>query len=677
MKKAFKSIVGILSFVMLFNFAACTTSEESSSSSSSPTQSQVPTEELKESSYYLTKDGASDYTIVYPADTIPGTHTAFAVSEMQTFVYEATGVSLPAVVDTGLTYEDDAKYLSIGQTTVMEDAGITVNVKEVNESGYIVKNKGASVFMAGGAFGSLHAVYDFLKYQFNFEVYAADEIAIDNCKNENVKILQYDLKVIPDLAANIVGYGEQENNKEYARRLRTQTIKDVFLPDSKYGGTWHNFLGIVNPITYNDPNLCTNTSEHNCINDSEDENAVIGDEYPDCVAGNYHPEWFSNGQLNLSSETQDEMVEVVVNHWKRWIEESTYKSQLAWTFTQMDTGTWSNASSSLDLKEKYGVYSAEQIIFMNKCAEKINPWIEENYPEKEFNYLMFAYHETTEPPVELVDGNYVPIDNNVVMDKNVGLFMALSTADYYRPLSHDANLPSQKLMQQWKAVMPNSKLSLWLYGSYFDNYLVPLDVVNCVQSNYQFAKQNNGRIMYYQMQSDQGIASDWSRLNMYLMSKLGQNANADVNKLTDDFFANYFKDASIPMRKMYDETRVMLAYIAEKYNMSLGHSKGAGLMSATYWPYQTLIQYLSYIDQAYAAIEHYKTSDLILYKKLHDRITIESIVPRYMLLNCYTARVPDQTTYAKQLMADAMNLGVTKAAEGTGRTVVAALESFM
>ena len=684
MKRISKSIMGALSLIMLFNIIACD-SEESSSSSTPTTSTQNPTEvELIETSHYLTKDGLSEYTIVYPADTIPSTHTAFAVSEMQTFVYEATGVSLPAVIDTGLTYEADAKYLSIGHTSVMEDAGIAVNVEEVNESGYIVKNKGASVFMAGGAFGNLHAVYDFLKYQFNFEVYAADEFTIDDCKKKDVKILQYDLKVIPDLSANIIGYGEHENNSEYARRLRTQTIRDVFLPDGRGGGIWHNFLGVISPITYDDPSLCTNTGKHNCINDlvveSGQTKPTIAEskaEYPDCVAGNYHPEWFSNGQLNLSSETQDEMIDVVVNCWKKWIEESVYNTGMAWTFTQMDTGTWSNAESSLALKEKYGVHSAEQIIFMNKCADEIRPWIEANYPDRKFNYLMFAYHETTQAPVKMVDGEYVPIDDEVVMDENVGLFLALSRADYYRPLTHEANKPWQTLMKQWRAVMPNSDLSLWLYGSYFDNYLVPLDIVNAAQANYQFAKENNGRIMYYQMQSDQGIASDWSRLNMYLMSKLGQDVNADVNKLTDDFFANYFKDASGPMRKMYDETRAMLAYIAETSNMSFGHSQGASLMSSRYWPYETLTQYLKYIDEAYVAIAKYKTSNPALYQKLHDRITLESIIPRFMLLKCYNVRITNQSMYAKELLTDAMNLGVTQAAEGTGRTMAVALESFM
>ena len=676
MKKTFKYIISALTFVMLFNIAACSTGDDSSSSSgNNPTEKPVTEVELEESEHYLTKNGISEYTIVYPADTVLATPSSFAVTELQTFVYEATGVSLKTVVDTDLTYSESAKYLSIGQTEVMASAGIELDLKELNAGGYIIKSMGASVFMAGGQFGNLYAVYDFLKYQFGFEVYAPDEIALKDCKKENVKVLEYDLKVIPDLPANVGEYGEQYTNREYCWRLRMQQNTDVFLPDSKNGGLWHNFLGVVYPGRFDDPNLCTNEEEHICINDSTDEDKKIAD-YPDCVAGDYHPEWFSNGQLNLSSETVDLMVDVVVGCWQNWVKQSR-GTQLALTFTHMDTGTWSDAASSKALKEKYGTHSAEQIIFMNKCVEKMNPWLEDNYPQMEIDYLMFAYHETTAAPVKLVNGEYQAIDNEVIMKDNVGIFMALSRADYYYPLTHQVNQPWQELVKQWKAVMPDNSLVLWLYGSYYDNYLVPLDFANCVQQNYQFAKENNTRIMLYQMQSNQNVASDWSRLNMYLMGKLGQNVNADVNKLTDDWFANYFKDASVAMRKMYDEERVCIAKIAETTNKGFGHSQGSDLMSRKYWSYQTLMQFLSYIDEAYEAIEHYKTSNPTLYRKLYDRITLESIVPRYMLLSCYTVRIDNQSAFAKALLNDCVNLGVSRTAEGGNSEVGNTLSVYM
>lgn len=656
-----------LAAIFLCSFVGCGEQGQSSSGSSGDEVEVV----LTESPYYLTKNNVSEYTIVYPEDVVLGTQTDFAVSELQNFIYEATGVQLEAVADTGLNYSATAKYLSIGETTVFETANISFNKKALGDSGYIVKSKGESVFMVGGSYGTLNAVYDFLMYQFHFEVYAADEIFIDDCTKKDVKIYEYDITEIPDFNANIAQYGEMANNREYTLRMRMQQFSDVFMPEA---GAWHNFMAVVSPLKYNDPNnRCEIEEEHDCIDDCTDENKNIAD-YPNCE-DNYHPEWYSNQQLNLSCETSDLMVDVVVEAWKEYIRNSKKKTEIVWTFTQMDTLTWSNAPSSVALKEKYGTNSAEYIIFMNKCAEKMNPWLEENYPEKEYGYLIFAYQETRPAPIKEVNGEYVPVDNDVIMKDNVRLFYTTSRGDFYHPMTDDENFAMRDLLEQWQAVINGQEVAFWMYGSYFDNYLIPLDLTNCLQKNYQWAKEENCTLMLYQMQSDQNVASDWSRLNMYLQSKLGQNVNVDVNKLTDDFFLHYFKDANEPMRKLHDEIVAWQSYIDETMDFSFVYQKGVQLMSRQYWPYRTLSQWLDYIEEAYKAIEHYKISDSELYQKLHDRINLESITLRYMMLNCYSTRLTNQSMYAKELLNDCLDLGVSNSSEGG--SIANALSRFM
>lgn len=663
----------IIATIILMGTVGCTQNQGDPSDSSIQEQEEPSEMELKESPYYLTKNKISEYTIVYPEDVILGTHTDFAVTELQTFIYQATGVSLNAVKDTGLTYSDGAKYLAVGETSIFEGAGLTLNKKALKDSGYIVKSKGESVFMVGGSFGTLNAVYDFLKYQFNFEVYATDEIAIDDCKNKDVKLYEYDIVEVPDINSNVGTYGEMYNDREYTLRMRMQQFSDVFLPEN---GAWHNFLGVVNPLIYNDPNRCTVEGDHDCINDSTATDKNIED-YTDCEAGDYHPEWFSNGQLNLSGETSDLLVEVVVEKWKSYVETSIEKTQLVWTFTQMDTGTWSTADSSKALKEIYGTHSAEYILFMNRCAEKMNAWLDVNYPEKEYGYLIFSYQETTQAPIKQENGKYEPIDQSVVMAENVRLFYTTISADYYHPITSKQNQSIRTRLEEWKAVMNGQEMALWMYGSYYDSYLVPMDLSNCLQENFQWAKDENCSLMFYQMQSDQPIATDWSRLNMYLISKLGQDVNADVNKLTDDFFVNYFKDANSSMRKLYNETRVWLAHIAETDQYKFGIAGASKLNSRQYWPYRTLLQWLGYIDQAYKDIEHYKHTDLSLYDKLYDRITLESITIRYLLLNCYSVRIDDSSKYAKELMNDCLALGITQAGENETRKIVPTLSKFI
>ena len=49
-----------------------------------------------------------------------------------------------------------------------------------------------------------------------------------------------------------------------------------------------------------------------------------------------------------------------------------------------------------------------------------------------------------------------------------------------------------------------------------------------------------------------------------------------------------------------------------------------------------LNEWLGYIDEAYESISHLEVSDPGLYKLLKDRITLESISPRYMIIELYS-----------------------------------------
>ena len=91
------------------------------------------------------------------------------------------------------------------------------------------------------------------------------------------------------------------------------------------------------------------------------------------------------------------------------------------------------------------------------------------------------------------------------------------------------------------------------------------------------------------------------------------------------------------MRKYYDALRIHYAYLAE-YN-NVGGWIGNRIDNAAYFPVNTLFEWVGYIDEAYKAIESLKESDTALYNQLYDRICLESLAPRYLIMSLYGEQV--------------------------------------
>lgn len=565
--------------------------------------------------YQLFDETSTDYKIVYPLDVSKEPYLLMAVSELQNLFYEATGVNIPAMTDTGLTYDENVKYISIGDTTVYAGSGI-VDATDYGYSGFCIKTVGKSVFINGGRFGVLNGVYEFLEYQFDYEIYAVDEIYIRKA-TEPENLIKFDLQFFPSIDVNIIGYKEIKGTAENAYRMRTGTTEDMFMP--KRGVVYHNFASLVPESEY--------------------------------------PQWYVNGCLNFSADFEA-ISDVVFEGWKKWVINSE-ETEIALTYTPPDNGKWSASETSQALKDKYGTEAAEYIIFMNTVARKMNAWMEENYPEKTVKYCMFAYQKVTVPPVKEEDGKFVPIDEEVILEKNVTLYYAPIRHSFYYSFKQDQNESFDRILQMWNAISQEQPF-LWLYGTNFGDSFVPLDLSNCLQDNYQWAAENKTRLLYYELQSGD-VQTDWSRLKSYLMSELGQDCYQDVEKLTDDFFEHFFKDAKKPMREFYDHYRAWFTHITSTNSkLTFTYLSESTSNTKKNFPLATLTQWMDYINQAYEAIEHYKTEDIALYNKLHDRITVESVMVRYMILCNYKATLFDSKAYALELLRDCERLGVNQ-----------------
>ena len=583
-----------------------------------------------DTNYKIVENGKSDYVILLPSDA--NDFESYAAGELQYFFRESTGILLP--VETEGQGELSAKgYLSVGKTSLRNDCGVAFDYETLGDNGYKIVTYGKSVIMSGyGKQGTLYAVYEFLHQVFNWETFGPDCTVYDKNVKE-VKLRNYNVTDVPDIPWRQVTGGLLFNSV-YARRLRYNQPGEIMA----YPGGWcHNTFHAVPPSQYADS----------------------------------HPEWYSrdlygnlqfvdgkdSGQLCYSCESEERM-EIILNAITSWLKASPDVENIS--FSQQDNTDWCECEECSASYRKYGTHSAVLIQFINKLYDRLEPWLVEN--DRHVTLSFFAYLQTEDAPVKIENGKYVPIDESVVCKENVGVMFAPIGADYSKSFADPSNSSEYENLAKWEVL--TKKMYLWSYQTDFRAYLCPYNTFNSMQANYKLAYLNNTFWLLDQQQSWQNNCTAFNIFKYYLASKLAWNVNEDISELTDRFFDNYFGPASSALRQLFEELRARFSYIENDLNIDMFIY--VQLENKSFWPEGLLVQWLDYINKAYAAIDGLKETDEDNYYLIKDRILLESISYRYLLIELYGTTYYDAETLQREKLqwkADCSYLGISRQRE--------------
>lgn len=581
---------------------------------------------VSETNYDFIRDGQTDYQIVIPEDA--SSIVKNAAQEFSLFTYEATAVSLPIVKDTGLTYSEDVKYISFGNNNVSEAAGVKANYDTVKSNGYIIKTVGKSVFcIGGGDYGTLYSAYEFLEHAFGYQLYATDEIAIETGV-KNKKLPNFDIAVRPTFEWRHTAFEKVDGNSTNRMRFRELAPNEMFIKVN--GSNWcHNALSY---IPYNEENK-TN-----------------------------HPEWFSSNAAtdpDLCYSNEGTLEEVV----KQLKEDIVAQPERELVTISSPDGqkNWCACEKCLANYNKYGTNAATIIQFCNKVNKAIKEWIaNELKTERHVEIIFLGYGMTRQPPIREVNDKYVPIDDTVVCDEGVSVFLtAACTGGNFLT---DADMQQlHEAAEQWKVLSPH-KFNYWIYTENYQHYLPFADSFGSVYGAYQFASEKDTFFMLNNSQDNTKESTGFCNLKAYLDYELMWNCNQSMDVLIDDFFANYFKDANEPMRKLFNALRAISSYQREVQNTTLVNYN---IAQAQFYPMPFLEKCMDYIDEAYAAIEPLKKKNAELYETLYNRINLESLSIRYLMIHIYGTSFSDSELLDMKLTfkADAEWLKVDRLAE--------------
>ncbi len=624
MKILNKLTILILSVAMLVSTLLCFTSCKNNESNSESNKS------ITETNIDLIKDGSSQYKIVI--STSPETYEKHAATELKDNVFKASSVQLPIVDESQVSISADSKLLIIGETELASAAGIKADKAKFGARGFLIQTKDTNVYLIGGdQSGTLYAVYEFLHYQFGYEPYAEDEIALEQGV-ENKKLLNFEnWEEIPDIPyVQAIGKYYRDRNAIAGHRMRYNTMNEIFVNATSQ--PWHNSTVIINPNEYEDTHPKWFVSQPN-----------------DSGGLDYQLHYTAHGDEVELEALQHTLFEKLVEYIERDFEDGKYYEYIG--FTAQDNYLWPSsdgdflADNTLNkgkdlsqeemlkndsvelLRAKYGSASSAAMLihFINPVADKIKKYMQDNHNGRNMNITIFAYYSAEYAPVKTVDGKSVPIDDTVKCHDNVNVLLAPIRTDFSRDYEETAWAAT---MEQWSALTNN--LSIWTYDFYTQKYVLYLDSTDSLQTFYQAAKEYGVKYFFQESGIDTHAGLPFGQLKLYLTSKLTWDTEQNAEELTLAFFKNYYKEASETMYKYYEELKTYSAYL--KYTLKYSGVCSSNTDKANFWTEGVVVGFKAYFDQAYKDIEPVKEVDLATYNKLSERLLKDSLMYRYLLL---------------------------------------------
>lgn len=632
MKKISKLICIILSSLFLFALVAGCSRE-----TVSPPTPTTPLDTAKDadgSTIMLTENGSSRYRIVIPENAAVAEE--LAASRLAQYIQEATGAVIPVVADTGLSYNEECYYISVGETTLLEGSDITVSYDVLGPEGVFIANRGRQIFVTGAeSDGTLYAAQEFLSKQVGFEVYYTDEIYLND--QTDVPVYNYhDYISVPDIEeGRWVGCGNFASFADSSlMRFQYGYADGSFNSEGNIWGSWSHSM----------PQL-----------------GITRDEYPE----EEYDDWFFGesqycfSQMSLADEAAKQIVARIPQ----------YPNAKYWQIGDGDSNRSCDCEDCQANREKYGTQGGIMMAFLNRVGEQVEKLMaEQNITDREILILGLAYEGTAAPPTHYDEftESYVANEPAVIARHNVGMMYAPITDCTHHSYNDTRCIDHQTRIDRmlgWSAVVPDN-LSLWLYNTNFRDYFLPYNDWGGIKDD--AAMYEDMGVTFIFSQSCKNGRYSFDALRLYLRSKLWWDSSLDYNTLFENFFNNYYKAAAPEMLEYFN---LIQSHYMELYATLSGTRPSAGCGNCfdapTYygmgnWSYQYLMKAKDIMQRAYDKVANSGLPANVR-EKLNDRIRVEEVYIDGYLWNYYATfySTDDYKALEDDLFADCASFGIS------------------
>lgn len=547
------------------------------------------------------ENNQTDYKVVVPTDIDP--NVAKASNLLVKRLNESTGASFIKVTEGDTTYNDNNKYIYFCCDDTFTAQGLEMPSQKLGATGYYIKSKGNNVFIqVESVWGANNGAIGFLMETVGYEMYSDDVITYDYEAGDRITLPTMEIIDKPDF--EFFMFANSATSDTTAGMRYSQT--GVFCPIG--GERWHNAFEYLPKDTYweGHKNWYNNTS-------SKDGATQL------CYTA------------HGNTTEYNAMVNEVFNVLKTALDANPTLNDV--TLTNEDNGGVCTCPACAANKSTYGADSANNILFCNDVAEKL----EEYYGPKgrTIRLCFFAYQLTTDAPTK----------GGITMHDNVGVFYAPIDAQYNKSFYHTNNSRFAKNMTSWAKLTKH--MYLWLYETNYDQYMYPINTYDTIVETYRFARTSNAVYLFPEGQYNQGNVTHFTKYKEYLDAKVLWDLDQDVSKITDDFFTNYFGPAAGPMRTFFEELQAQLEWI-EANNPEIDGKIYNKINKAAYWPKRQLDHWLELTDEAFDMIEHLRVLDPKMYEVFEEHINLEKLFPLYAQIELYSTSYSDKSLTEKK-----------------------------
>ena len=598
MKKFMKIFTVLLAFVMVFSVsAACSCSDNPSKED--PDAPKV--------TGVIVENGASDYKIVISKKYTEAVY--FAATEMQSFIDQATGVKLPITLDTAAVLNEDSRFISIGQTTVLEEIDGDVDYSALKEDGFIVRTKWDCLFINGACDrATLYGVYDYLEKFVGVKFLASDCTYVPTL--DRLDFYSMRSTEIPAFPIRMFLTKQVYNDPLLNARMRL-SAGEFFNAEEKYGGGTvfngyiHNTLSFVPTI------------EYFYTEDDKEKNAHM---YSLDDSGNPIDICFTDGVAedgSLDESMEISVAKVALETLKENVRNSKTGSNF-YFFTMQDTVKECQCSRCLERRKKY-LSSGNVVRLTNLLAKEINEWSKKEYDGREIKLIMFAYNNTIYAPVD-DEGN--ALDPTCVPNEYVHIRIATMNQNHYYSITEDKNFALGKTIEGWGNLTPN--IMIWNYHTFYASFCWYFPTSRAWIADLKVYQEMGASYML--MQSDHINLNDWQdKMDLYVASKVMWNPDSDITALQNEFIELYYGSSA-------DAVKEVTGRLDEKiYEISLTGEVNFGVYQpkvydSKYYPIEFLEGLANIID---AEIEKAKDAGD---DALVSRLKAVKLTPLYMIV---------------------------------------------
>jgi hypothetical protein len=311
----------------------------------------------------------------------------------------------------------------------------------------------------------------------------------------------------------------------------------------------------------------------------------------------------------------------------------------------------------------------------------VNAKVRESLPEgKVLNIAFLAYRATEKAPANIDangnvtllkryqindNGSYTKTNEDLKCDEGVTVWLAPINAKYAENFNHSSNATHLATVKKWCAL--SDSVYIWAYGTNFKYYMYPYNSWQASAENMKIFHELGVKAVWNQ--SNETEATAFSDLKGYIDSKFMVDVNADYETVLDTYFTKYFGIAATQMRSMFDAIVKRCNEIEDEEGIGRGiydeleYTTGSWFWKKTntYWTESELNALVTLCNEAKAAVDADASLTDAQKTAIKNRITKESLFPRYVLCTVYENK-SDRANFAANCRA----LGLTLYKESDG-----------